>query len=204
MTLTKLNKSVIVFDTEFLIKSIKNNHDFYAGEYPGHTFKDINILNIIRSIALTSDAISGEEIVYVIFFYKLNNSQIPFSSEPNDVFIFNDFVNRPLGCKMEDCIFHFASFYADPEANQDWQYKEEFCQLLKSISSKQATSNISIVADDTFFEDTLQELDYLYNKKFIIYRSTDTEMYHPEPPKFWNVNFDYIIANEMGVQEDEI
>ena len=80
MTLPKLNKSVIVFDTEFLIKSIKNNHDFYAGEYPGHTFKDINILNIIRSIALTSDAISGEEIVYVIFFYKLNNSQIPFFS----------------------------------------------------------------------------------------------------------------------------
>lgn len=204
MKLPILNSSVIVVDTSFLKRVIKDNHDFYSDLYPGREFKDISLIDMIRSIAMTSGAINKNEPVSVIFYFKLDNSILPFTSDPKDVFIFNDFVNRPINLKFDDCVFSFASLFADPESDDNHRYLEEFSQLLTSIASNSNTSNISIIVDDIYFEDTFLMFNELFNKKFVIYRSTETEMYLPEPPKFWNVNLDYIIADTMGVDENEI
>ena len=205
MKLPELSKSVIVIDTNFLIQIIRNNHDFYSKEYPNHKFNKINILKVIQSIALTSRAIKEEnETISVIFFFMLNNSKLPLTSEPNDVHIFNDFVNRPLMCQIDNCIFNFSSFYADPESNDKQLYNKELGQLLLSIASKEQTSNISIIVDDIFFEDTFLRFNEIFNKKFVIFRSSESEMFLPDPPKFWNVNLDYIIAREMGVADNEL
>ena len=207
MKLPKLNKNVIVIDNDFLIQVIEKNYAFYSNLYPDKVLNDIKIVDVLRDVAFTTGIHEDDNNVSVIFLFRMGNSRLPHTVDVKDVFVFNNFTNRQFYCTIEECDFSFASFYANPEIRRKKEYHEELCQLIKSVAMNNNSSNISVVVDDIYQEETFQYLNmspFISDKKFVIYRSTETEMYLPDPPKFWNVNLDYIIANKMGVSDEEI
>jgi len=203
MKLPKLNESVILIDGNFLIKKIKENHNFYSDLYPNRDFQDIRLIEIIDIVAASSRIIHANDSVSVIILYRLDYSELPFTSEPNNLFVFNDYVNNPMGCTIKGCKFDFASFYANPEYDNEYEYYEEFNQLLNSIAYDDNTFSISLVADNESCNYQLEEYDNMLDKSFFIFRGTDYEIGINGSDKFSYVNFDYVIAMCMGLRQSE-
>ena len=203
MKLPKLHESVILIDAEFLIKKIKENHDFYSDLYPNREFQEIRLIEIIDIVATSSRIIHANDSVSVIILYRLDNGELPFASEPNNLFVFNDYVNSPMSCTINDCNFDFASFFANPEYDEEYEYYEEFNQLLNNIACDDSTFSISLVADNESCNYQLEEYDDMLDKSFFIFRGTDYEIGIDGSDKFSYVNFDYVIAMCMGLRQSE-
>lgn len=207
MKLPKLCKNVIVIDNDFLIKAIEKNYDFYSKLYPDKTLNDIKVVDVLKVVAFTTGIHKDDNNVSVVFLFRMGNSRLPHTVDVKDVFVFNNFTSRQFYCTIDECDFSFASFFADPEIRRKKEYHKELGELIERVALNDNSSNISVVIDDIYQEETFQYIDkspFISNKKFVIYRSTETEMYLPNPPKFWNVNLDYIIADKMGISDDEI
>lgn len=207
MKLPKLCKNVIVIDNDFLIKAIEKNYDFYSKLYPDKTLNDIKVVDVLKVVAFTTGIHEDDNNVSVIFLFRMCNSRLPHTVDVKDVFVFNNFTSKQFYCTIDDCDFSFASFFADPEIRHKKEYHKELGELIERVALNDNSSNISVVVDDIYQEETFQYIDkspFISNKKFVIYRSTETEMYLPDPPKFWNVNLDYVIADKMGISDDEI
>lgn len=207
MNLPKLNKNVIVIDNDSLIKAIEKNYDFYSKLYPDKTLNDIKVVDVLKVVAFTTGIHEDDNNVSVIFLFRMGNSRLPHTVDVKDVFVFNNFTSKQFYCTIDDCDFSFASFFANPEIRHKKEYHKELGELIERVALNDNSSNISVVVDDIYQEETFQYIDkspFISNKKFVIYRSTETEMYLPDPPKFWNVNLDYVIAEKMGISDDEI
>jgi hypothetical protein len=108
-----------------------------------------------------------------------------------------------MGCTIKGCKFDFASFYANPEYDNEYEYYEEFNQLLNSIAYNDNTFSISLVADNESCNYQLEEYDNMLDKSFFIFRGTDYEIGIDGSDKFSYVNFDYVIAMCMGLRQSE-
>ena len=203
MKLPKLHESVILIDAEFLIKKIKENYDFYSDLYSDREFKEIQLTDIINIVASTSRIINPNDSVSVIILYKLGNEILPCTSEPNDLFVFNDYVNNPMRCTINECRFDFASFFANPESTSEFAFHEEFNSLLEQIAYDEYTFSISIIADNESCNYHLEELNEAVDKSFYIFRGTDYEIGIGNSEKFNYVNFDYVVAMCMGLEQSE-
>jgi hypothetical protein len=203
MKLPILHESVILIDGEFLIKKIKENYDFYSDLYPDKEFNNIRLVDIIEIVASSSKIIHPYDSVNVIILYRLSNSVLPYTSEPNNLFVLSDYVNMPMGCKINECNFDFASFFSNPDYDDDYNYYEEFNQLLNVIAYDGETFSISLVADNEVCNYPLEEFDDMLDKSFFIFRGTDYEIGINGSEKINYVNFDYVIAMCMGLRQSE-
>lgn len=203
MKLPQLHESVILIDAEFLIKKIQENYDFYSDLYQDREFQKIRLADIIDIVASSSRIVHPFESVSVIILYKIGNDILPYTCEPNHLFTFNDYVNKPMGCTINDCNFEFASFFANPEYDNEYEYYEEFNQLLNTIAYDGNTFSISLVADNEYCNTQLENYDVELDKSFFIFRGTDYEIGIDGSEKFSYVNFDYVIAMCMGLSQNE-
>ena len=203
MKLPQLHESVILIDSEFLISKINECYDFYSDLYPDREFPKLELSDVIDSIASTSKITNGSDEINVLFLYRINNDALPYTSEPNNLFLFNDFTNKPITCTINNCRYDVASFYSDPETDDDFEYMEEFSQLLRQISYDDATFNICLVADNNYYNYFLETFEEMLDKAFFVFRGTDYEIGIDQSPKFHYVNFDYVLASCMGLKQSE-
>lgn len=204
MKLPKLNESVILIDAEFLINMIRSNYAFYTDLYKGRTFPQISLYKIINIIASTSRILQEDEIVNVIFFSKLGNDILPNTTEPNRLFEFANFTNNPVHCVINNCKFELAYYFADPEISEDdeEEYCDEFGQLLIGAAYDHNTFNISIVANNHYYNRYLHDFGVNLDKHFVIFKGLDSGI-RIDSPKFSTATFDYVIATCMGLKSYE-
>ena len=174
MKLPKLNQSVILINTEFLIKMIKDGVDFYSGLYPGRSFPLINVGDIIYRIATNSRITHDTDPIIVIFLYKLDNKILPHVNYPNNLFVFSDIVNKSFFMNAGTNVFHFVSYFADPEELESFDV--EFSDLFRQVAYDKNVFNISIVADNDMMNYYLERFVDELDKSLFVYRSLDPEI----------------------------
>lgn len=204
MRLPKLYESVILIDAEFLINMINDNYAFYTDLYKGRKFPQIELSRIIKIIASTARILQENEKVNVVFFSKLGNDILPHTTEPNSLFVFADFINNPVQCIINNCVFEFAYYFADSEEieEDEEEYYKEFGELLLGAAYDQNTFNICIIADNEYYNYYLDRFADKLDKTFFVFKGLDSGL-GVDSSKFSTVTFDYVIARCMGLNESE-
>ena len=204
MELIKLHKSVILIDSDFLIKEMKMCYGFYSKRYPEKHFNKIDIMDILRLIALPSGLLQDGNSVDVIFFYNLDNSELPHMNAPSNLFEFSDFHSHPVVNTIQGCRFELHSFFADPEAEYEEQYYEEFDQILRQVGVMENVSKLCLIADNAWHNMTIEQLVRKTDLTIISFRSRNPEMdIDYNTPQFRYVNIEYTIAASMGLTLSE-
>ena len=89
MNLGKLNKTVLLIDTDYLNLKIKENIEFYKDLYPDKELNTLNLYQLIYNFIVNARVESDEKNIDVLFAYRLSDSLL-YSTNPGNVW---DFVN---------------------------------------------------------------------------------------------------------------
>ena len=92
MNLGKLNKTVILIDTDYLNQKIKENIEFYRDLYPDKELSTLNLYQLIYNFIVNARVESDERNIDVLFAYRLSDSLL-YSTNPDNVW---SFVNLSL------------------------------------------------------------------------------------------------------------
>lgn len=207
--LYNLNKcsTYILIDVEYLIKKINECYKFYIGLYPEKKLNRFDITNLLTSIMQTTHTMHNGDNINVIFYYKLGNSEIPYSNGQLDVWEFNNLQNPVKLIYEQGLTMNLYSIFSDPECDDELSYNEEFIMHLRQIVTSQDAFTI-VVCKDNENSDTinywLEEFEKNIDKKFYIYRDIDYKIgigYYSQ--KFSYVALDYAIASCMGLKSYE-
>ena len=87
MNLGKLNKTVILIDTDYLNQKIKENIEFYKDLYPDKELNTINLYQLIYKFIVNARVESDERNIDVLFAYRLSDSLL-YSTNPGNVWNF--------------------------------------------------------------------------------------------------------------------
>ena len=113
MNLGKLNKTVILIDTDYLNQKIKENIEFYRDLYPDKELNTLNLYQLIYNFIVNARVESDERNIDVLFAYRLSDSLL-YSTNPGNVW---NFINAE-NLNIEEFNVTIRSFSADESADE--------------------------------------------------------------------------------------
>jgi hypothetical protein len=194
MNLGILNETVIIIDTDFLNERISHNLTFYKELYPDKNFEKINLAELLYDFALNARVEEEGHNVDIIFAYTLSNSILAHCTPSNLTYdISSD------GVQMETDIgkFSIRSFWGDIGET----CIEHFCNILRMADNSPRVSRIIIIADNNFLNDQLEYMEYKKEKILLLIKKYHHTEIHVD---IKYVNIDYIIADSLGLNKNEI
>lgn len=194
MNLGILNETVIIIDTDFLNERISHNLTFYKELYPDKNFEKINLAELLYDFALNARVEEEGRNVDIIFAYTLSNSILVHCTPSNLTYdISSD------GVQMETDIgkFLIRSFWGDIGET----CIKHFCNILSMADNSSRVARIIIIADNDFLNDQLEYMEYKKEKILLLIK----KYHHTEiNVDIKYVNIDYIIADSLGLNKNEI
>lgn len=194
MNLGILNETVIIIDTDFLNERISHNLTFYKELYPDKNFEKINLAELLYDFALNARVEEEGRNVDIIFAYTLSNSILVHCTPSNLTYdISSD------GVQMETDIgkFLIRSFWGDIGET----CIEHFCNILRMADNSSRVARIIIIADNDFLNDQLEYMEYKKEKILLLIK----KYHHTEiNVDIKYVNIDYIVADSLGLNKNEI
>ena len=191
MNLGKLNKTVILIDTDYLNQKIKENIEFYRDLYPDKELNTLNLYQLIYNFIVNARVESDERNIDVLFAYRLSDSLL-YSTNPGNVW---GFVNAQ-NLNIEEWNVTIRSFFAD----EDESCSEHFIQMLNLIHRNNSVDRIIMVADSIELNDAFRFSPELLEKNLFLFRDDhDTNIDF----SIYFVNIAYTIAQSLGLDRGE-
>ena len=191
MNLWKLNKTVILIDTDYLNQKIKENIEFYRDLYPDKELNTLNLYQLIYNFIVNARVESDEKNIDVLFAYRLSDSLL-YSTNPGNVW---DFVNAQ-NLNIEEFNVTIRSFFAD----EDESCSEHFIHMLNLIHRNNSVDRIIMVADSIELNDAFRFSPELLEKNLFLFRDDhDTNIDF----SIYFVNIAYTIAQSLGLDRGE-
>ena len=191
MNLGKLNKTVILIDTDFLNQKIKENIEFYSDLYPDKELNTLNLYPLIYYFIVNARVESDEKNIDVLFAYRLSDSLL-YSTNPGNVW---NFVNAQ-NLNIEEWNVTIRSFFAD----EDESCSEHFINMLNLIHRNNSVDRIIMVADSIELNDAFRFSPELQEKNLFLFRDDhDTNIDF----SIYFVNIAYTIAQSLGLDRGE-
>ena len=191
MNLGKLNKTVILIDTDFLNQKIKENIEFYSDLYPDKELNTLNLYPLIYYFIVNARVESDEKNIDVLFAYRLSDSLL-YSTNPGNVW---NFVNAQ-NLNIEEWNVTIRSFFAD----EDESCSEHFIHMLNMIHRINSVDRIIMVADSVELNDAFRFTPELLEKNLFLFRDDhDTNIDF----SIYFVNIAYTIAQSLGLDRGE-
>ena len=191
MNLGKLNKTVILIDTDFLNQKIKENIEFYSDLYPDKELNTLNLYPLIYYFIVNARVESDEKNIDVLFAYRLSDSLL-YSTNPGNVW---DFVNAQ-NLNIEEWNVTIRSFFAD----EDESCSEHFIHMFNLIHRNNSVDRIIMVADSVELNDAFRFSPELLEKNLFLFRD-DHDTNIDFSINF--VNIAYMIAQSLGLDRSE-
>ena len=191
MNLGKLNKTVILIDTDYLNQKIKENIEFYSDLYPDKELNTLNLYPLIYYFIVNARVESDEKNIDVLFAYRLSDSLL-YSTNPGNVW---DFVNAQ-NLNIEEWNVSIRSFFAD----EDESCSEHFINMLNLIHRNNSVDRIIMVADSIELNDAFRFSPELLEKNLFLFRD-DHDTNIDFSINF--VNIAYTIAQSLGLDRGE-
>ena len=191
MNLGKLNKTVILIDTDYLNQKIKENIEFYRDLYPDKELNTLNLYQLIYNFIVNARVESDERNIDVLFAYRLSDSLL-YSTNPGNVW---DFVNAQ-NLNIEEWNVSIRSFFAD----EDESCSEHFINMLNLIYRNNSVDRVIMVADSKELNNAFQFSPELLEKNLFLFRDDhDTNIDF----SIYFVNIAYMIAQSLGLDSEE-
>jgi len=191
MNLGKLNKTVILIDTDFLNQKIKENIEFYSDLYPDKELNTLNLYPLIYYFIVNARVENDEKNIDVLFAYRLSDSLL-YSTNPGNVW---NFVNAQ-NLNIEEWNVTIRSFFAD----EDESCSEHFINMLNLILRNNSVDRIIMVADSIELNDAFRFSPELLEKNLFLFRDDhDTNIDF----SIYFVNIAYTIAQSLGLDRGE-
>ena len=191
MNLGKLNKTVILIDTDYLNQKIKENIEFYRDLYPDKELNTLNLYPLIYYFIVNARVESDEKNIDVLFAYRLSDSLL-YSTNPGNVW---NFVNAQ-NLNIEEWNVTIRSFFAD----EDESCSEHFINMLNLIHRNNSVDRIIMVADSIELNDAFRFSPELLEKNLFLFRD-DHDTNIDFSINF--VNIAYTIAQSLGLDRGE-
>ena len=157
MNLGKLNKTVLLIDTDYLNQKIKENIEFYRDLYPDKELNTLNLYQLIYNFIVNARVESDERNIDVLFAYRPSNSFL-YSTNPGDVW---NFVNAE-NLNIEEFNVTIRSFFAD----EGESCSKHFTIMLKMLHRSNSVERVIMVADSKDLNNAFQFSPELLEKNF--------------------------------------
>jgi len=191
MNLGKLNKTVILIDTDYLNQKIKENIEFYSDLYPDKELNTLNLYQLIYNFIVNARVESDERNIDVLFAYRLSDSLL-YSTNPDNVW---SFVNAE-NLNIKEFNVTIRSFFAD----EDESCSKHFTIMLKMIHRSSSVDRIIMVGDSEDLNNAFQLSPELLEKNLFLFRDDhDTNIDF----SIYFVNIAYMIAQSLGLDSGE-
>ena len=191
MNLGKLNKTVILIDTDYLNQKIKENIEFYRDLYPDKELNTVDLYQLIYNFILGARVESDEQNIDVLFAYRLSDSLL-YSTDPGNVWSFINAQNL----NIKEFNVTIRSFFAD----EDESCSEHFTIMFKMLHRSNSVDRIIMVADNVELNDAFRFTPELLEKNLFLFRddhNTNIDF------SIYFVNIAYIIAQSLGLEKGE-
>jgi len=191
MHLGKLNKTVILIDTDYLNQKIKENIEFYRDLYPDKELNTVDLYQLIYNFILGARVESDEQNIDVLFAYRLSDSLL-YSTDPGNVW---NFINAQ-NLNIKEFNVTIRSFFAD----EDESCSEHFTIMFKMLHRSNSVDRIIMVADSVELNDAFRFTPELLEKNLFLFRddhNTNIDF------SIYFVNIAYIIAQSLGLDKGE-
>ena len=191
MNLGKLNKTVILIDTDYLNQKIKENIEFYRDLYPDKELNTVDLYQLIYNFILGARVESDEQNIDVLFAYRLSESLL-YSTDPGNIWSFINAQNLSI----KEFNVTIRSFFAD----EDESCSEHFTIMFKMLHSSNSVERVIMVADSVELNDAFRFTPELLEKNLFLFRddhNTNIDF------SIYFVNIAYIIAQSLGLDKGE-
>ena len=191
MNLGKLNKTVILIDTDYLNQKIRENIEFYRDLYPDKELNTVDLYQLIYNFILGARVESDEQNIDVLFAYRLSDSLL-YSTDPGNVW---NFINAQ-NLNIKEFNVTIRSFFAD----EDESCSEHFTIMFKMLHRSNSVDRIIMVADSVELNDAFRFTPELLEKNLFLFRddhNTNIDF------SIYFVNIAYIIAQSLGLDKGE-
>ena len=191
MNLGKLNKTVILIDTDYLNQKIKENIEFYRDLYPDKELNTVDLYQLIYNFILGARVESDDQNIDVLFAYRLSDSLL-YSTDPGNVW---NFINAQ-NLNIKEFNVTIRSFFAD----EDESCSEHFTIMFKMLHRSNSVDRIIMVADSVELNDAFRFTPELLEKNLFLFRddhNTNIDF------SIYFVNIAYIIAQSLGLDKGE-
>ena len=191
MNLGKLNKTVILIDTDYLNQKIKENIEFYRDLYPDKKLDTVELYQLIYNFILGARVESDEQNIDVLFAYRLSDSLL-YSTNPGNIWSFINAQNL----NIKEFNVTIRSFFAD----EDESCSEHFTIMFKMLHRSNSVDRIIMVADNVELNDAFRFTPELLEKNLFLFRdnhNTNIDF------SIYFVNIAYIIAQSLGLEKGE-
>ena len=191
MNLGKLNKTVILIDTDYLNQKIIENIEFYRDLYPDKELNTVDLYQLIYNFILGARVESDEQNIDVLFAYRLSDSLL-YSTDPGNVW---NFINAQ-NLNIKEFNVTIRSFFAD----EDESCSEHFTIMFKMLHRSNSVDRIIMVADNVELNDAFRFTPELLEKNLFLFRddhNTNIDF------SIYFVNIAYIIAQSLGLDKGE-
>ena len=189
--LGKVNKTVILIDTDYLNQKIKENIEFYRDLYPDKELNTLNLYKLIYNFIVNARVESDERNIDVLFAYRLSDSLL-YSTNPGNVW---NFINAE-NLNIEEFNVTIRSFFAD----EDESCSKHFTIMFKMLHRSNSVDRVIMVADSKDLNNAFQFSPELLEKKLFLFRD-DHDTNIDFPINF--VNIAYMIAQSLGLDRVE-
>jgi hypothetical protein len=191
MNLGKLNKTVILIDTDYLNQKIKENIEFYRDLYPDKEFNDLNLYQLIYNFIVNARVEDNETNIDVLFAYRPTNSLL-YSTNPDNVWSFINAENL----NIKEFNVTIRSFFAA----EDESCGKHFTIMFKMLHESNSVDRVIMVADSEELNNAFQLSPGLLEKKLFLFRDDhDTNIEF----SINFVNIAYMIAQSLGLDSGE-
>ena len=191
MNLGKLNKTVILIDTDYLNQKIRENIEFYRDLYPDKELNTVDLYQLIYNFILGARVESDEQNIDVLFAYRLSDSLL-YSTDPGNVW---NFINAQ-NLNIKEFNVTIRSFFAD----EDESCSEHFTIMFKMLHRSNSVGRVIMVADSVELNDAFRFTPELLEKNLFLFRddhNTNIDF------SIYFVNIAYIIAQSLGLDKGE-
>ena len=191
MNLGKLNKTVILIDTDYLNQKIRENIEFYRDLYPDKELNTVDLYQLIYNFILGARVESDEQNIDVLFAYRLSDSLL-YSTDPGNVW---NFINAQ-NLNIKEFNVTIRSFFAD----EDESCSKHFTNMFKMLHGSNSVDRIIMVADSVELNDAFRFTPELLEKNLFLFRddhNTNIDF------SIYFVNIAYVIAQSLGLDKGE-
>mgnify|MGYP006130593445 CR=1 FL=1 len=191
MNLGKLNKTVILIDTDYLNQKIKENIEFYRDLYPEKKLNTLALYELIYNFIINARVESDERNIDVLFAYRLSDSLL-YSTNPCNIW---NFINAQ-NLNIKEFNVTIRSFFAD----EDESCSKHFTIMFKMIHRSNSVDRVIIVADSVELNNEFHSRPELLEKNLFLFRDDhDTNIDF----SISFVNIAYMIAQSLGLDRVE-
>jgi len=191
MNLGKLNKTVILIDTDYLNQKIKENIEFYRDLYPEKKLSTLALYELIYNFIVNARVESDERNIDVLFAYRLSDSLL-YSTDPGNIWSFINAQNL----NIKEFNATIRSFFAD----EDESCSKHFTIMFKMIHRNHSVERVIMVADSVELNNAFQVRPELLEKNLFLFRD-DHDTNIDFSINF--VNIAYMIAQSLGLDREE-